>query len=401
MDHKDQVKIRALHQQITEMGPDTSSLPLPRRFGLTPLRLMNEAIMGVSLDFFKDHARRESSTSEMLSEFLDNRDLKIFMKERGMSYSDMRMMHIRARHQYTNAPIFTVAPGLKSMLEDTRVKDNIPAKFFAPPFKTSYLEFEPAEDRRVLAMSNPEKKDLVEGCYLQERVLDRLPETTRAEREFLHLDPNAPVRVIDVAFTYSGINSSIKQVQNVMPVIADKLDYIQLFVQDETEPVAELLDRAIRYSLSRSSSKDDDGLSDMIVSNKFQEAMRENFSRLSKILFYMHVDRKSQVSQTPAKDLEDRIRAVGDKKKPKLERMLTRTYDRIVVGPMTYIPIAQRMVVEGGIKGQKAPHYRSGYFGIRWKGNGQAKTPELVRVSEAKINEHLLTDRPDREYEIK
>jgi hypothetical protein len=81
------------------------------------------------------------------------------------------------------------------MLEDTRVKDNIPAKFFTPPFRTSYIEFEPAEDRRVLAMNKPEKTDLVEGCYLQERLLDKLPEITRHEREYLHLDPNAPVRV--------------------------------------------------------------------------------------------------------------------------------------------------------------------------------------------------------------
>jgi hypothetical protein len=394
-------KIRALHEQISEIGPEASALPLPRRFGLTPLRLMNESMMGDSIDFFKDHARRETSTSDMLSELLERKDLLGWLNGTGMSFSDMRMMHIRARHQYSNAPIFTVAPGLKSMLEDTRVKDNIPAKFFTPPFRTSYIEFEPAEDRRVLAMNKPEKTDLVEGCYLQERLLDKLPEITRHEREYLHLDPNAPVRVIDVAFTYSGINSSNKHVQNTMPVIADQMNYIQLFIQDETEPVSELLERAIQFSMSRSNGKNDNGLPDMIASNKFAEAMRENFSKLSKVLFYMHIDRKTQVSQTPAKDLEERIRGVGDKKKPKLERMLTRTYDRIVVGPMTYTPIAQRMEVEGGIKGHKAPHYRSGYFGIRWKGNGQAKTPELVRVSEARINEHLLTERPEREYEIR
>jgi hypothetical protein len=397
----DASKIRALHEQIRDIGPEASTLPLPRRFGLTPLRLMNEAMMGDSIDFFKDHARRETSTSDMLAEFLERKDLLGWLNGTGMSFSDMRMMHIRARHQYSNAPIFTVAPGLKSMLEDTRVKDNIPAKFFAPPFRTSYLEFEPAEDRRVLVMTKPEQKDLVEGCYLQERLLDKLPEMTRDEREFLHLDPNAPVRVIDVAFTYSGMNSSLKQVQNTMPVIADKMDYIQLFIQDETEPVAELLERAVKFSMSRSNGKNDNGLPDMIASNKFAEVMRENFSKLSKILFYMHVDRKSQVKQTPAKDLEERIRGVGDKKKPKLERMLTRTYDRIVVGPMTYVPISQRVAAEGGIKGHKAPHYRSGYFGIRWKGHGQAKTPELVRVSEARINEHLLTTRPEREYEIR
>lgn len=140
---------------------------------------------------------------------------------------------------------------------------------------------------------------------------------------------------------------------------------------------------------------------DLIARQAFAESMRANFSRLAKVLFYMHVERKSQVVQTPAKDLEDRIKGVGDKKRPKLERMLNRTYDRIVVGPMTYKPLSLHIEQGETAKGTKAPHYRSGYFGIRWKGTGQAKMPELVRVKEAIINEHRLASRPEREYEIR
>jgi hypothetical protein len=96
-----------------------------------------------------------------------------------------------------------------------------------------------------------------------------------------------------------------------------------------------------------------------------------------------------------------RFKAVGEKKRPKLERMLNRTHDRIVVWPMTYIPLSVRLEQGDAIKGTRAPHYRSGYFGIRWKGTGQAKEPELVRVKEAIINEHLLSGRIEREYEIR
>lgn len=394
----DPYKMRALHAQIIDIGPEAVTLPLPRRFNLTPLRLMNEEIMGPALDFFKDHAKRESSTTDMLVELIERKDLQGYFEGYGMSFSDLRMMHIRARHQYSKAPTFSVAPGLNKMLADTGIKNNVPAKFFTAPFKTCYLEFDPAEDRRVLALAKVGESDLVEGCYIQEKMLDVPPEMTRADREMLELDPQAPVRVIDVAFTYSPINSSNRQVQNAPAVIADKLEYIQILIQDETEPVVDLLERAIKFSLQRGTAMDS---VDLISRQSFVDSMRANFSRLAKVLFYMHVERKSQVSQTPAKDLEERIRGVGEKKRPKLERMLNRTYDRIVVGPMTYTPLSQRIDHDEHTKGRKAPHYRSGYFGIRWKGAGQAKVPELVRVKEAIINEHLLSDRPEREYEIR
>lgn len=394
----DQQKIRALHLEIMDLGPESVSLPLPRRFNLTPLRLMNEEIMGPSLEFFKDHAKRESSSTDMLIEYTERRDLQNYFAGLGMTPSDLRMMHIRARHQYSKAPMFSVAPGLKQMLADTGIKDNVPAKFFAAPFRTCYLEFDPAEDRRMLAMSKVGDGDLVEGCYIQERQLETPPALSREDREFLEIDPKAPVRVIDVAFTHSAINSSNRQVQNAPAVIADKLEYIQILIQDESEPLNEVLERSIQFSLKHGSAM---ASVDLIARQAFAESMRANFSRLSKVLFYMHVERKSQVAQTPAKDLEDRIKGVGDKKRPKLERMLNRTYDRIVVGPATYTPLAAKLEQGEAAKGTKTPHYRSGYFGIRWKGTGQAKMPELVRVKESIINEHLLSSRPEREYEIR
>lgn len=394
----DQSKMRALHLEIMDLGPESVSLPLPRRFNLTPLRLMNEEIMGPSLDFFKDHARRQSSSTDMLMELIERKDLQNYFAGLGMSHSDLRMMHIRARHHFFKAPMFTVAPGLKKMLKDTGIKDNVPAKFFTAPFKTCYLEFDPAEDRRVLAMSKVGDSDLVEGCFIQEKMMDVPPQLSREDREILEIDPKAPVRVVDVAFSYSPINSSNRQIQNAPAVIADKLEYIQILIQDESEPIIDVLERSIQFSLQRGSAMDS---VDLIGRQAFAESLRENFSRLAKVLFYMHVERKAQVIQTPAKDLEDRIKGVGDKKRPKLERMLNRTYDRIVVGPMTYTPLSMRPEQGEAPKGTKAPHYRSGYFGIRWKGAGQAKMPELVRVKEAIINEHRLSDRTEREYEIR
>lgn len=228
--------------------------------------------------------------------------------------------------------------------------------------------------------------------------MDVPPQLSREDREILEIDPKAPVRVVDVAFSYSPINSSNRQIQNAPAVIADKLEYIQILIQDESEPIIDVLERSIQFSLQRGSAMDS---VDLIGRQAFAESLRENFSRLAKVLFYMHVERKAQVIQTPAKDLEDRIKGVGDKKRPKLERMLNRTYDRIVVGPMTYTPLSMRPEQGEAPKGTKAPHYRSGYFGIRWKGAGQAKMPELVRVKEAIINEHRLSDRTEREYEIR
>lgn len=354
--------------------------------------------MGPALDFFKEHAKRESCTTSMLLSMIDQPEIDAYFKHHQIPFSTLRMMHVRARHEYANAPIFSVAPGLKAMLKETGLKGNIPAKFFTGPFRTSYLEFDPAEERRVLAMSNTEPGDLVEGAYFQEQVLDTPPPMPQRQREILELDPHKPVRVIDVAFTFSPINSADKAVQGSPLVLADRMSYIQIYVQDENEPIAELLERAIDFA-----SSDPLGLESVGAENveAFKASLRTNFSKLTKILFYLHVERKAHVQQNPAKELEERILNVGDKKKPKLQRMLNRTYDRIVVGPMTYVPLADRLSPGDKIKGRKATHYRSSYFAIRWNGSGQAKVPELTKISESIINEDRLKERPEREYEIR
>jgi hypothetical protein len=393
-----QERLRTLVRQIVEIGPEAAVLPLPRRFKITPLRLLNEETMGPALDFFKEHAKRESCTTSMLLSLIERPDLADYFKQQGTSFSTLRMMQIRARHEYTKAPIFTVAPGLKAMLKETGLKGNIPAKFFTGPFRTSYLEFDPAEDRRVLAMSKTEPGDLVEGVFFQEQVLETPPPMPQHQREILELDPHKPVRVIDVAFTYSPINSADKAVKGAPLVLGDRMSYIQIYVQDELEPIAELLERSIHFAASDARGMETVGAENV---EAFKETLRTNFSKLTKILFYMHVERKAQVKQTPAKELEERILSVGDKKKPKLQRMLNRTYDRIVVGPMTYVPLADRLSPGDKIKGRKRTHYRTSYFAIRWNGSGQAKVPELTKIKESIINEDHLKERPEREYEIR
>jgi hypothetical protein len=134
---------------------------------------------------------------------------------------------------------------------------------------------------------------------------------------------------------------------------------------------------------------------------EFREELHNNCSRLMKALFYLHVDRKTQVVQRDASDLQKRLDGVGASKKSKIAKQLNKAYDRILIGPEKYVPIAERFEVDSTLKGRRAPHYRRGYFGLRWVGTGQAKTTELTRISETIVNEKFLTDTTPRDYDIR
>jgi hypothetical protein len=122
----------------------------------------------------------------------------------------------------------------------------------------------------------------------------------------------------------------------------------------------------------------------------FETLFKSNFSFLAKILFYLHLDKREQVSFNEASLLEAKIKNIGAKKQDKLKRQLQRKYDHIVIGPSQYTPISERISTGAVPAGTKSPHYRRGSFAVRWKGTGQAKIPVLTRVKESIINEHLM-----------
>ena len=385
---------RELMRQIEELKGDTLNLPLPRRMALPAIQGYRSLLLAEVASMIEFCCKRDFTLAHFLAESREHPTLDAMRRQYRFTDSSFRTMFMVSRHQFNNGPIYTVSEGLAELLADTKVRENIPIRYFAPPMRNCYIEFSPAEKRHLspFKVEAAGLKAILEGCYLQETQYDFLPPMAGEARELLELDPHAKTRVLEVGFTASPVGLDAKS----STVLLDTIDTFSIYIQDEDEPFGEVLRRHQQLN------EHWQVIANTGFENLFQ-TLEFNAQQLSKILFYLSVEREERRVINEASDLEKRLKGVADKKKPKIEKMLTRTYDRIVVGPKTYTPIRDRIASHNLPPGTKAPHYRAGYFGIRWIGSGQAKHTELRRVKETIINEELLKgDKPGaRDYEIR
>jgi hypothetical protein len=394
--------ITQLAKDIAAMTGDSLLLCAARRQSFASMIELRKATLGVLWEPLVASCKNEMSSEEALSHLLLVPELKDKVLKMGLIGNTFAANYVVMRHFTKKAPVFAVSPALTQLLADTGVKDNVPVRYFAAPAATCYIEFEPPEGRLASSFKTyaEGKFRTCEGCYVQETKLDRLLEVSKTAREALELDPHAPVRIVNVSFTASPVESGGASESVTGYFADDRVDYFNLFIQDENESLSSLVDRHVRFYAMRNA--DEQQLSDSEFSS-FNENFHRNLMHLSKILFYLNVDKRQQVTIKDATDLEKRINSVAEKKQRKLIQQLNRVYDRIVVGPSHYTPITRRMESGDLPKGTRKPHYRRGYFGIRHVGTGQAKHTELVRVKEALINEQLLKDAElhTKDYEIR
>lgn len=393
-----------LAKDIAAMTGDSLLLCAARRQSLAPIVELRKAMLGILWEPLADACKKGMSSEEALGSLLKTPAYKARVLEMGLYGNMFSFNYVVMRQVVSKAPIFTVSPALTLILEDTGIKDNVPVRYFAAPAATCFIEFEPPEGRFASEFKTyaEGKSRICEGCYVQETKFDKLPDVSSIAREVLELDPHAPVRVVNVSFTASPLEMGKAKGSSSLSghVGDDTVDFFNLFIQDEDEPLSSLVERHVRFYAMRNADEKD--LSDSQFS-AFNENFNRNLMHLSKILFYLNVEKRQQVTIKEATDIEKRIHGVAEKKQRKLVQQLNRVYDRIVVGPAHYTPISRRMESGDLPKGTRRPHYRRGYFGIRHVGSGQAKHTELVRVKEALINEQLLKDADlqSRDYEIR
>jgi hypothetical protein len=384
-------KLTTLIQELRAISADSLRLPLPRRAELEPVLEYRKLLLGSDWNMIIDLCKKEISAVEIMNILVNNPAHMESMAKKGIHPATINSNLFIMRHLATEAPIMSVSEGLKQMLIDTKIKDEVPAKFFAPPFKSVYIEFDAAANRHM-------SKNLVtlggvsvlcEGCYVQESRYEKPLKMSRAATDSLEIDPNKPVRIIEIGFTASPFNS-LKSVEDTMgmPVASDSIDFCSIYIQDEDESINDVLDRHFNHFrntvlLEQKLSEND--------RRHFESLFKENFSTLAKILFYLHLEKREQVTVNEASLLEERLKGIGEKKQDKLKRQLQRKYDHIVIGPSHYTPIAERIATGTYPPGTKAPHYRRGTFAIRWTGTKQARVPVLTRIKESIINKDRLT----------
>ena len=390
--------------ELKTMAGDSLLLCAARRQSLKPVIMLREFMLGDLYPAIARGCSKGLAAEQSREQLIQSPAMNKLLDERKMDSNGFAFNYVVMRHVVNRAPIFTVSPALHLMLEDTGVKENIPVKYFAAPAATCFVEFEPPEKRLSSAFRTfaEGRYRICEGCYVQETIFEKPPQLSQLARQELELDPHLPARQINISFSacpvdpdgHGSSKSGAGQVGD------DTVDFFTFYLQDPDERLGEMFDRHLRFYAMR--NEIEGGMSDYEFS-AFTGNFRRNLMHLSKIFFYLNVEKRQQVKINDASELEARIGKVAEKKQRKLVQQLSRVYDRIVVGPKDYTPINQRLQSGDLPKGTVRPHYRRGYFGIRYVGSGQANHAELVRVKEALINSQLLNEAEitPKQYEVR
>ncbi len=384
-------------QELQTIGGQALTMPSPKRMALEPVKVLKEEMLGDAYRLIQAASEAGLGGHQFFERSGEDPVFASLIEK--YQTPTVKSIYMVQRHLASKGPVLTVNPSLSLLLADTAINKGIPSKFLASPFPACFIEFDPAEARPdsghiTYSAGHP---CICEGAYIQESYLDNLHMLPRSSRETLELDPNKRTRCIEIGFSASPLMNDIAY-KTHYPVAFDNMDLMTIFIQDEDEDVYSLMER--HFELYRSKS--------ILANNEeaataFTEKFKENFAFLMKVLFYISVERKLQKKENSETELSQRLEKVAGKKQDKLKKQLLRVYDKIVIGPESYTPLAQRLE-SGDFHGKVKPHFRRSYFGIRWKGAGQHKTAELVRVSHAIINEHMLKGGGvdhSREYEIK
>lgn len=392
-----QSKINKMYEFLASVGTEYQFLPHPRRWSLPSAR---ECLVDQYQEiraFIDPLARDQAPSMDLSIAILGDEGIARSLAQDGGSFESTPFIYMIRRHQIQKAPIFTVSGPLNKMLADTGVKSDIPARYLTPPFKTSYVEFESAEQRTAALRGGANPSKYVEGCYVQESTVDDLSAlmlmASPGQFEKNGLDVSKKTRVIDMAFTFSTYD--LCDVDNRQLAYHPIMKYT-LYIQDEDESLTKVIARQLQFCRDTLIAMG----TDLFKANHDFDVIRDSVIKLSKTLLYLNLNIRDRVTESAGIEIDRKLESVGAKKRGKLERQAAKFYDRIVVGPKSYVPLADR-VEEGEVeKGRKKPHFRRGYFGIRWIGSGEGKTPELVRVKEALINKDLMVEKTARDYDI-
>lgn len=390
----------ARHNQMFEfiasVGKEFQYLPHPRRWSIPSMAEFLVDHHQEAIGLMDKLGRQQAPVMAFGPTFAKNTQAVEQFAKKGGDLGAVPFVYMVRRHQIQKAPIFTVSDALNKMLDDTGVKADIPVLYLAPPFKTCYIELESAEARRSSLEGGANPHRYIEGCYIQENTVDDLFGMTAVDEEIqeMGLDRSKKTRIIDLAFTFSP-RMLPDDVDNEHLAYHSNMKHT-LYIQNENESLTQLIKRQLQHAKEKLMGFGDD----IFTVNKDADLMRDTIIKLSKTLLYLNLNIRDREVEKPGSEVDARLSGVGAKKRGKLERQAAKVYDRIVVGPKHYVPLAERTEESGAEKGRKKPHFRRGYFGIRWIGSGQDKKPELVRVRETLINKDLMVEKTARDYDI-
>ncbi len=233
---------------------------------------------------------------------------------------------LRLMGHYGRIRSFQTTDVLEDLLWQTDFGDDVPAEWFRTPFRDVYIEF--GEHRRFpVSISDPSSgRHVIEGCYLLSGLSARPsgePGLVRGFDVIIFGSPVGKVGVVNDTFTHMGLP-----------------------IEDETMPIAQLVDTVVRHY------EDRDDFPNAAI-------FRPVLTHVAKVLVYLSTADARQVVRRDGSEAAAQLAALKSPgKKVKAARRAAALYDRIVVGP------AQAPADFSGSSsgGSLRPHVRRGHI---------------------------------------
>jgi hypothetical protein len=393
-------EVMGYFNEIKTLPASLSRLSLPKRLEIPEIAKLKKSITG-NLDIVIDVLVESGDSTNSIAQLVLNNQAHLeSLRAAEISRVALETQIIATRFQKAKSLVFTLRNSLSMRLADLDVGMEIPVKFIRPPFDCCYIEFCEAESRQdcTMTMYGENHNMIVEGAYCLNYNNASLKHLSQAALHALDLDRTKPARIIEICFTGSPY---YPKSTNMPPEAAymDMCELISLIIQDEDEPLHDVINRHIQYSIDSNKGLKRMLHGDSKVGDGFKCSIFENLNHLLKSLIYINSDLKTEVVQSDHANLLCKIASIKNPKKlSKLNGQLKRSYDRVLLGPATrYTPLNETLDKIHALTGVK-PHVRRGYFGIRWTGTGRvdAKStwikPAIINANSVDGIHDLLKD---------
>ena len=227
----------------------------------------------------------------------------------------------RARLRAHGDPILQVHPALHEQLLETDLGTKLPVDLFRLPYTAAFIEFGRPSGLSIFNPASGEHE--VEGAYVGSYQVG--PNSFIFEkddrRRHLGLDPEKPTRVIEIVLTGSPRGKA--------NALDDASQNVALFLQGGDADLGTAIERHFAfYRLPSAGSLPGFVPPDERERASFEKAVYQ----LAKVMLYLNLPEAEQAGRPDRSELLQRLRGLGPKKAARLQRKLSRAYDRIVIG---------------------------------------------------------------------
>lgn len=215
---------------------------------------------------------------------------------------------------------FTLNDDLNQMLQSVDIFDTLPCEFLQLPFKNCFIEFGTSRKTDLTIGSRQDNKEYpLEGIYLMETPFDRADDLNSINTKDFNLKPDRAGRIISIIIVGSPVVGS--------NILDDTYLTQDLFIQEENESVKNMLQRNNKGARITGFKKG----GDVDFFSTQQDSMDKIVRHLVTALLYIMSSDCRQEIKNDYTDMETKIRSVGQKKKAKLKRKLTKLYDKVII----------------------------------------------------------------------